>query len=186
MKEALSSPQFTEEERENKVTFQGWGGNPGSLLPGLKGSSSSLSAEVGRPAGLSWLWEEKRGPQPGRTAVPTCSTCSLLPVLDETWYLLELLRSPLEQCQRTLGLGSPQTTARKVAVFPATEEAGGQFDRLGEDRRDFNACSLCCSGHFSCSFQEGCLPWVLGTRGPQAGAQFQAPQGRPPPVCVCP
>ena len=59
MKEAPSSPQFTEEERENKVIFQGWGGNPGSLLPGLEGSSSSLSAEVGWPAGLPWLWEEK-------------------------------------------------------------------------------------------------------------------------------
>lgn len=104
-------------------------------------------------------------------------------MLDETWYLLELLRSPLEQCQRTLGLGSPQTTARKVAVF--LQPAGGQFDRLGEDRQDFNACSLCCSGHFSCSFQEGCLPWVLGTGVPQAGERsFRHPKDALP-VCVC-
>ena len=99
------------------MTFQGCGGDPGSLLP--SGSSSSLS----RSACLlvyPGSGRRREGPPPlGRTAVPTCSTCSLLPVLDETWYLLELLRSPLEQCQRTLGLGSPQTTARKVAFFPA-------------------------------------------------------------------
>lgn len=80
----------------------------------------ALSA--GRPACWSTLalgGEGRTPPLLGRTAVPTCSTCSRLPVLDETWYLLELLRSPLEQCQRTLGLGSPQTTARKMAFFPA-------------------------------------------------------------------
>ena len=117
MKEALSSPQFTEEERENEVTFQGWGGKPGSLPPGLEGSSSTLSAEVGWPT-LALGGEGRTPAREDRS--PTCSTCSLQPVLDETWYLLELLRSPLEQCQRTLGLGSPQTTARKVAVFPET------------------------------------------------------------------
>lgn len=94
-----------------------------ACFQGLK-EAPALSAEGGQPAGLPWLWEEKGGPPPGRTAVPTCSTCSLLPVPDETWYLLELLRSPLEQCQRTLGLGSPQTTARKVAFFPAAGRGG--------------------------------------------------------------
>lgn len=48
----------------------------------------------------------------------TCSTCSLLPGAEESWYLLELLRSPLVFCQCTSGLGSPQTTARKMAFFP--------------------------------------------------------------------
>lgn len=63
----------------------------------------------------------------------TCSTCSLLSGADEIWYLLESLRSPLLHCQRTSGLGSPQTTALKIAFFPvAGREAGGR--RLGLGR----------------------------------------------------
>lgn len=48
----------------------------------------------------------------------TCSAWSLLPGADRIWYLLELLSSPLLLSQRTVGMGSPQTTARKRAFLP--------------------------------------------------------------------
>ena len=47
---------------------------------------------------------------------------SLLPGADKIWYLLELLSSPLLLSQRTSGMGSPQTTARKMAFLPGEGE----------------------------------------------------------------
>lgn len=65
-----------------------------------------------------------------RATVLTCNTCSLPPGAEEIWYLLELLRSPSVLIQRTSGLGSPQTTARKMAFFPAARR-GRWGDRQG-------------------------------------------------------
>lgn len=84
---------------------------------------------------LLWGGEEtpggagKRGAD-GGLPLPTCSVCSLPPGPEEISYLLELLRLPLLHCQRTRGLGSPETTARKMAFLPVAGEGVWEIDKL--------------------------------------------------------
>lgn len=126
---------------------------------------------------------QRRDPRVGSAGPLTCSTCSLLSGAEEIWYLLESLRPPLLHSQRTSGLGSPQTTARKMAFFPvAGREAAGPGQGSGRGQCTLLSCELLSPPlprqHDRPPPAQGLL-WCQGD-----GSSLQAPEAVPTGFCV--